>query len=79
LLLLLFAWGPIVATKTLTGIAIIIVLAMFGTEMLRRQTAREFPDAHVTATMAGGPPSASEPPATPDDRTDRSGSPSPDG
>ena len=79
LLLLLFAWRPIVATKTLTGIAIIIVLAMFGTEMLRRQTAREFPDAHVPATMADGPPSAPEPPANPDDRTDRSGSPSPDG
>ena len=47
LLLLLFAWGPIVATKTLTGILIIIVLAMFGAEMLRRQTAKEFPDAHV--------------------------------
>ncbi|HEY2632099.1 MAG TPA: hypothetical protein VGI26_06945 [Solirubrobacteraceae bacterium] len=48
LLLLLFAWGPIIATKTLTGILIIIVLAIFGTEMLRRQTAQEFPDAHIT-------------------------------
>jgi hypothetical protein len=48
LLLLLFAWGPIVATKTLTGILIILVLAIFGTEMLRRQTAREFPHAHLT-------------------------------
>jgi hypothetical protein len=54
LLLLLFAWGPIVATKTLSGILIIIVLAVFGAEMLRRQTAREFPDAHVTANMVGG-------------------------
>jgi len=53
LLLLLFAWGPIVATRTLTGIAIIIVLALFGAEMLRRQTAREFPDAHVTAAGTG--------------------------
>lgn len=48
LLLLLFAWGPIVATKTLTGILIIVVLAIFGTEMLRRLTAQEFPDAHIT-------------------------------
>jgi hypothetical protein len=47
LLLLLFAWGPIEATKSLLGILIIIVLAVFGTEMLRRQTALEFPDAHV--------------------------------
>jgi hypothetical protein len=54
LLLLLFAWGPIVATKTFTGILIIIVLAMFGAEMLRRQTAREFPEAHTKAFLAHG-------------------------
>jgi hypothetical protein len=47
ILLLFFAWGPIAATKTLSGIVIIIVLAVFGTEMLRRQTAREFPDAQI--------------------------------
>jgi hypothetical protein len=62
LLLLLFAWGPIVATRTLTGIAIIIVLSVFGAEMLRRQTAKEFPDAHLTAGMLGGPHVASPPP-----------------
>jgi hypothetical protein len=73
LLLLLFAWGPIVATRTLTGIVIIIVLAVFGTEMLRRQTAQEFPDAHVKAATPGGPP------ASPPDSTDKSESPSPDG
>ncbi|MGC2375307.1 MAG: hypothetical protein WA484_15675 [Solirubrobacteraceae bacterium] len=56
LLLLLFAWGPIVATKTLTGILIIIVLAVFGTEMLRRETAREFPDAHVRHAGGGAAP-----------------------
>jgi hypothetical protein len=60
LLLLLFAWGPIVATKTLSGIAIIIVLAVFGTEMLRRQTAVEFPHARVTAT--GGHTTPTPPP-----------------
>jgi hypothetical protein len=71
LLLLLFAWGPIVATRTLTGIAIIIVLAVFGTEMLRRQTAKEFPDAHVAVAheppIAGGPagPASSSTPPTP--------------
>jgi hypothetical protein len=65
LLLLLFAWGPIVATKTLTGILIIIVLAMFGTEMLRRQTAQEFPDAHVAATTRG-PPTGDFPPPVQD-------------
>jgi hypothetical protein len=64
LLLLLFAWGPIVATKTLTGIAIIIVLAVFGTETLRRETAREFPDVHLTHG-AFAPADHSPAPATP--------------
>ena len=44
-LLILFAWGPIDATQTLTGILLIAVLSFFGLEMLRRQTAAEFPDA----------------------------------
>lgn len=63
LLLLLFAWGPIVATKTLSGIVIIIVLAVFGVETLRRLTAVEFPDAHVTAATAGAPPATPQPQA----------------
>lgn len=53
LLLLLFAWGPIEATKSLTGILIIIVLAVLGTETLRRQTALEFPDAHLAHHTVG--------------------------
>jgi hypothetical protein len=69
LLLLLFAWGPIVATKTLTGILIIIVLAVFGTETLRRQTAQEFPGAHVKHFVAEQaavePPSPPAPPEQP--------------
>jgi hypothetical protein len=66
LLLLLFAWGPIVATKTLSGILIIIVLAIFGAEMLRRQTAKEFPDAHVHHSMGAAAHHAAVPipPAT---------------
>ena len=44
-LLILFAWGPIDATQKLTGILLITVLSFFGLEMLRRQTAAEFPDA----------------------------------
>lgn len=63
LLLLLFAWGPIEATKSLIGILIIIVLAVFGTEMLRRQTALEFPDAHLAPHAHGGLPPASGVPA----------------
>jgi uncharacterized protein YneF (UPF0154 family) len=61
LLLLLFAWGPIVATKTLIGILIIVVLAVFGAEMLRRETAKEFPDAHSKTALAGSPPAPGPP------------------
>lgn len=43
LLLLLFLWGPIVATRTITGVLIITVLGFFGMYILRRQTTREFP------------------------------------
>lgn len=55
LLLLLLAWGPIPATRTWLGILIIIVLSFFGTEMLRRETAREFPEAHLRPGMFGAP------------------------
>ncbi len=50
-LLILFAWGPIDATQKLTGILLIAVLSLFGTQMLRRQTAGEFPDAHYAGGM----------------------------
>jgi hypothetical protein len=50
-LLILFAWGPIEATQKLTGILLIAVLSLFGTQMLRRQTAGEFPDAHYAGGM----------------------------
>jgi hypothetical protein len=51
LLLLLLAWGPIDATRTWSGILIIIVLVFLGAETLRRQTAREFPDAHLASVL----------------------------
>jgi len=44
LLLLLFLWGPIVATRTFTGVIIITVLAFLGLYVLRRQTTLEFPN-----------------------------------
>ncbi len=50
-LLILFAWAPIEATQKLTGILLIAVLSLFGTQMLRRQTAGEFPDAHYAGGM----------------------------
>ena len=51
MLLILFAWGPIEATQKLTGILLIAVLSLFGTQMLRRQTAAEFPDARLRRRM----------------------------
>ena len=50
-LLILFAWGPINATQKLTGILLITVLLLFGVQMLRRQTAVEFPDAQYVGGM----------------------------
>jgi hypothetical protein len=50
-LLILFIWGPIDATRKLIGILLITVLTAFGVEMLRRQTAVEFPEARYTGGM----------------------------
>ncbi len=44
IMLLIFIWGPIPATHKPAGIIVFLVLAFFGTEVLRRQTASEFPD-----------------------------------
>jgi hypothetical protein len=44
-LLLLLAWSPTPATRNWLTIIIGIALAVLGLEALRRQTAREFPDA----------------------------------
>lgn len=62
LLLLLFLWGPIAATRTLIGILIITVLAFFGAQMLRRETAREFPAPATPGGPTVGPRSAATPP-----------------
>ena len=56
---LLFIWGPIPAFHRLAGIVVFLALALFGTELLRRQTAAEFPDAghaSVSAATGGGTP-----------------------
>ncbi len=42
---LIFIWDPIPATGKLGGIIVFLALAFFGTYVLRRQTAAEFPDA----------------------------------
>jgi len=49
---LIFIWGPIPATHKLAGIIVFLALALFGTELLRRQTAREFPDAAPPGSAA---------------------------
>ena len=53
-MVLIFIWQPIPATGAPIGIIVFFALAMFGTEMLRRQTAEEFPDTQpgdATAAM----------------------------
>ena len=50
ILILIFIWGPIPATHRPAGIIVFTVLAFAGTEVLRRQTAREFPPASAGAT-----------------------------
>jgi hypothetical protein len=52
-LLFVFAWGPIEATQRLTGIVLITVLTLLGLELLRRQTAAEFPAAHYVPEHDG--------------------------
>ena len=43
IMVLIFIWGPIPATHKAAGIIVFLALALFGTELLRRQTASEFP------------------------------------
>jgi Short C-terminal domain len=45
LLLLLFLWGPIPATRTFWGMLLIVIVVVIGVVALRRETAREFPEA----------------------------------
>jgi hypothetical protein len=52
LLALLFWWDPFVATHRLVPSLILIGLAVLGTEVLRRQVAREFPDRVLPAEAA---------------------------
>jgi putative oligomerization/nucleic acid binding protein len=49
LLALLFIWNPIPATGTPAGIITFTLLALLGTELLIRQTNREFPEARAGA------------------------------
>lgn len=50
LVLLLIAWGPTPATRSPLPMLVLIGLLALGVEALRRQTAREFPDATIDDT-----------------------------
>jgi hypothetical protein len=49
IMVLVFIWNPIPATGKPAGIIVFTVLALVGTEVLIRQTAREFPEARSGA------------------------------
>jgi hypothetical protein len=51
-MVLVFIINPIPATGTPAGIIVFLALALLGTEMLRRQTVDEFPEARSGETMA---------------------------
>jgi Short C-terminal domain len=53
LLILLFWWDPTPATHRLVPSLLLIVLVLLGTEVLRRQVIREFPDRVTTGSAAG--------------------------
>jgi hypothetical protein len=53
LLLLVIAWGPIPATRMVLPVLVTIGLAAAGLEVLRRQTAAEFPASAMGSTGAG--------------------------
>lgn len=50
IVLLLIAWGPTPATRSPLPMLFLIALLALGVEALRRQTAREFPDASIDDT-----------------------------
>jgi hypothetical protein len=54
ILIVLFWWGPLVATQRLIPSLLLIVLSVAGVEVLRRQVIREFPDL-TTPEPAAGP------------------------
>ncbi len=52
LMVLVFIIDPIPATGKPAGIIVFLILAMFGTYLLREQTQQEFPEARAGATTA---------------------------
>jgi hypothetical protein len=52
LLLLVFIWGPIPATRNPLEMLLFTILALLGAHVLRDQIAREFPDAQPVSMRA---------------------------
>ena len=52
LVALVILWGPIPATQKVVPVLIMVGLVILGVEVLRRQTAREFPEATADETQA---------------------------
>ncbi len=48
-LALVFWWDPVIATRRLVPPLLLIAFAVLGTEVLRRQVTREFPDRVLAA------------------------------
>jgi len=53
LLMLLFWWDPVIATHRVVPSLLLVLFAVIGTEMLRRQVIREFPDRVTSGSPAG--------------------------
>ena len=51
IVLLLIAWGPTPATRSLLPMLVLTALLAIGVEALRRQTAREFPDVTIDDSL----------------------------
>ena len=50
-MLVLIAWGPVPSTRMFLPMVFLIAVLAYGTEVLRRQTAREHPDASREETL----------------------------
>jgi predicted tellurium resistance membrane protein TerC len=52
ILLILVAWAPFGSGRSEIGTLVLFVLILFGIELLRRQTLREFPEQRAPATRS---------------------------
>jgi hypothetical protein len=55
IVLVLLVWGPTPATRLVIPALVLVALLVLGLEVLRRQTAREFPEASRAESMRHRP------------------------